>query len=192
MPLYSSSYLAELGERYENEIRLFSLDESKATHTFFDIFLCHSFLDRKVIFGLFYELKRIGYKVYVDWIIDPQLDRNNVTKESATIVRNRLKSSKSLLYAISTNSQMSKWMPWELGYVDGHTSRCAIVPISNQSNETSFKGKEYLSLYPIVKKYPDRNNIQKLWTAEETNKYVLFEKWFAEKADPTYQTTQIF
>ncbi|WP_416850670.1 hypothetical protein [Flavobacterium sp. LT1R49] len=37
-----------------------------------------------------FELSNQGYSVYVDWIIDPELDRNNITKKSATLIRSRL------------------------------------------------------------------------------------------------------
>jgi hypothetical protein len=192
MPLYSTTYLSNLASNRASELRTFSLNESKKVHSHFDIFLSHSFLDKNVVLGLYYELTQMNYKVYVDWIVDPYLDRTNVTKESATLVRTRLKVSDSLLYAISTNTKMSKWMPWELGFADGSTSRCAIVPIADDPNTTSFKGTEYLSLYPIIKKFPDRYNISRLWAAEDPNRYVLFEKWFSEKANPQFQTTPIY
>ena len=83
----------------------------KISTDFFDIFLSHSFLDQREVKGLYIELTDLGYRVYVDWIADPQLDRNNVTKESAELIRNRMKSSKTLLLAISENAEMSKWMP---------------------------------------------------------------------------------
>lgn len=65
-------------------------------HTSFNIFLSHSFLDKDEVEGLYLELTHMGYKVYVDWIIDPYLNRNNVTKATANHIRNRLKSSKTL------------------------------------------------------------------------------------------------
>jgi hypothetical protein len=129
--------------------------------------------------GLYQELTDFGYSVYVDWIIDPHLDRTNVTKESASLVRMRMKSSKTLLLAISTNATISKWIPWELGYVDGHTNKCAIIPVSNERNPPkSFKGTEYLLLYPFIKKLPLQNGTEKLWVIESEFKYSLFENWF--------------
>jgi len=177
MALYTSNYLKNLSQRtpLNESQRMFSESKSK---TSFDIFLCHSFLDKDEVKGLFIELTKMGFSVYVDWIVDPQLDRNNVTKESATIVRNRLHSSKSLLLAISVNASISKWMPWELGYVDGHTSNCAIVPVSRDATPpSSYKGVEYLSLYPFISRIEDTNNQMRLWTVEQADKFVLFESW---------------
>ena len=97
MAIYTSSYLKNLSERktvlFSNQI----INESKITHTSFDIFLSHSFLDKDIVEGLYIELTNQGYSVYVDWIIDPYLDRTNVTKASAKLIRNRLKISKLLI-----------------------------------------------------------------------------------------------
>lgn len=91
-----------------------------------------------------------GFSVYVDWIVDPDLNRNFVTKESAENIRKRMDQSRSLLYAISIHAEMSKWMPWELGYIDGHSRhKCAILPVAKTS-ASKFERMEYLKLYPIV------------------------------------------
>lgn len=179
MGIYTSTYLKNLATEkiavYES--RQFSArNEAKDS---FDIFLSHSFLDQQEVKGLYLELSNLGYKVYVDWIVDPQLDRNNVTKESAELIRRRMKSSRTLLLAISENSDVSKWVPWELGYVDGHTNKCAIIPVSRQVFAPKvFRGKEYLKLYPFIKKLPLQNQpVEKLWVIESEYHYSLFENW---------------
>jgi hypothetical protein len=85
--LFTSSYLKGV---YNQNFR--TLNENLRRKTFssqstFDIFLSHSFLDREEVLGLYYELTSKGFSVYVDWIVDPQLDRSNVTKESASLIR---------------------------------------------------------------------------------------------------------
>lgn len=176
--LYSSYYLKRLSQNktLNESRRVFSARE--ASKDAFDIFLSHSFLDKEEVEGLYIELTGFGFSVYVDWIVDPHLDRNNVTKATATLIRNRLRASKTLLLAISTNASMSKWMPWELGYVDGHTQKCAIMPVSRDSYPaSSFKGVEYLSLYPFIKKTADTEGRDRLWVIEEARKYVTFDGW---------------
>lgn len=112
----------------------------------FDIFLSHSSNDKEIIAGLSLILQDMGYTVYVDWG-DPGLDRNNVSPETAAILRERMKQSKSLIYAFSENASNSKWMPWELGYFDGlKDSKIAVLPIS-QSSQFSYKGTEFVGLY---------------------------------------------
>lgn len=173
-----------------SETKLFSeteriINESKQ-YTVYDIFLSHCFLDRDVIKGLLLDLTAKGFKVYVDWIIDPQLDRTNVTKDSAELIRNRMKNSKSLLLAISANATTSKWMPWELGYVDGNTKKCAIIPVyENQyNNPESYEGFEYLKLYPYVKKLNNREGKEKLWVAENPTKYVVYNEYLDNNVKP--------
>jgi hypothetical protein len=181
MGIYSSAELKSIATKKQSlfESRMFSARNVPIT-TKFDIFLSHSFLDKAEVQGLYQELTDFGYSVYVDWIVDPHLDRANVTKKSATLVRERMKNSKTLLLAISTNATMSKWIPWELGYVDGNTNRCAIIPVSKESTPPkSFKGTEYLILYPFIKKLPMKDtNEDKLWVIESEFSYSQFDSWF--------------
>lgn len=125
----------------------------------YDIFLSHSYADAQMILGAAEILRNAGYSVYVDWIEDAHLDRSNVTQESADLVRKRMRSCKWLVYATSENSSNSKWMPWELGYFDGFRPDCvAIFPLVRSSIST-FKGQEYLSLYPTITKGLPSNSL---------------------------------
>jgi hypothetical protein len=179
MALFTSSYLKNKYSATlitEQKRQFSAVDKSKLR---FDIFLSHSFLDREEVLGLYRELTEMGFSVYVDWIVDADLDRNNVTKATAELIKNRMKNSKSLLLAISTNAEMSKWMPWELGFVDGNTDRCAIVPISQDNLSLySFNRIEYLKLYPFIQRNTMVNtNIYKLWVCDDENSYVIFDSW---------------
>ena len=77
----------------------------------FDIFLSHSFSDQRLILGIWLSLEDMGYKVYVDWIHNRQLSRETVNKETASVLRQRMLSCKSLFFATTANSSSSKWMP---------------------------------------------------------------------------------
>jgi hypothetical protein len=83
--------------------------------TTFDVFLSHSFLDALAIEGVKELLEGSGLRVYVDWVEDRQLDRSQVTAETAKLLRTRMRCSQSLIFATSRTSSNSKWMPWELG-----------------------------------------------------------------------------
>jgi len=122
---------------------------AQKSKTRFDVFLSHSYGDARVILGVYALLKKQGVEVYVDWIVDPQLDRAAVTSRTAELVRERMRESKALIYAHSLNSGKSRWMPWELGYFDGFRSAVAILPISDTGRD-SISGVEYLSLYPYI------------------------------------------
>jgi len=124
----------------------------------------------------------MGYKVYVDWIHDRSLSRDSVTKETARVLRQRMINSKSLFFATTSNSSQSKWMPWELGFKDGHNRRSAIFPVaqSQTSATNSYAGQEYLGIYPYVSK--DRiqgGAVDKLWIRTSSTCYVLFDRWLS-------------
>lgn len=122
---------------------------SASSNESFDIFLSYNINDKDVVKGIYYVLKGMGFKVYVDFIVDPQMDRGKVTKETAKCIQSRLKHSKSLIYAQSSNAAMSKWMPWELGVVDGNTSKCFIMPVQKGCEKINSR-QEYLLLYPVI------------------------------------------
>lgn len=121
--------------------------------TGFDVFLSHSSRDAQLIYGLRALLMAQGLTVYVDWITDPQLDRSRVSSSTAALLRERMRASKSLIYATSRAASKSRWMPWELGFFDAAKGgdRVSILPIENFGSG-SFDGEEYLGLYRTIEK----------------------------------------
>ncbi|MBN9616035.1 MAG: hypothetical protein BGO25_10280 [Acidobacteriales bacterium 59-55] len=125
-----------------------SLDAAKT----FDVFLSHSYQDAEVILGVKAIMESLNLTVYVDWIDDSGLDRTKVTHKTAEILRRRMRAAGCLVYAHSSNSGDSTWMPWELGYFDGFKpAHLWILPIVSDY-DSEFKSQEYLSLYPTVDK----------------------------------------
>ncbi|AFM14196.1 toll/interleukin-1 receptor domain-containing protein [Turneriella parva] len=144
-----------------------------------DIFLSHSSLDATYIYGLKLKFESYGYGVYIDWIDDAQLDRRNVTLATANTIKERMRSAKCLFFAVSSNASNSKWMPWELGFMDGLRGRAAICPIE-LSNMTSndFKGQEYLGVYPYITEEGIKDQNRKtLWVNRNPKTYVRFSEW---------------
>lgn len=115
----------------------------------FDVFLSHSIADSEIILGVKTILESKGLSVYVDWIEDPDLHRSDVTAKTASRLRERMRQSSSMVYAHSTNSPSSKWMPWELGFFDGFSGAITIFPIARSSDGT-YEGQEFLGLYPYI------------------------------------------
>jgi hypothetical protein len=111
----------------------------------FDVFLSHSYGDAAAILGVKKLTNSLGLSVYVDWIDDPDLDRNEVTKKTARRLRARMRSSSCLVYMHSPNASKSAWMPWELGYFDGFKPGFIwILPLVE--GDEKFKRREYLKL----------------------------------------------
>ena len=118
----------------------------------FDIFLSHAIADAELVLGVKQLLEQQGATVYVDWSHDRQLDRSKVNVETAALLRQRMRQSKSLIYLATDAATTSKWMPWELGFFDGYRSGgVAIMPLLDRETD-GFAGQEYLGLYPRVTK----------------------------------------
>jgi hypothetical protein len=149
-----------------------------ASASAFDIFLSHSYLDKELVLGITEYLEGMGHVVYVDWKQDQQLDRENVTKETAQVVRKRIEQSKSLFFATTEGAKDSRWMPWELGYMDGKKGRSAILPVSTrETHSDAYRGQEYLGIYPYITNGHDKEGKDRLWVQEESETYIVFEAW---------------
>ena len=136
----------------EQELRKFA---SAPRSQRFDVFLSHSRLDADVIVGVKTLIEAGGLSVYVDWIDDPQLDRRNVTPTTADVLRNRMRSSETMVFATSESSPDSRWMPWELGFFDGQKpGHIGILPLVPQTG-AQFRGQEYIGLYPVIEDVSD-------------------------------------
>lgn len=150
----------------------------------YDIFLSHSYLDRDTVEKLNYVLEEeLGLSVYVDWIENPELNRESVTPETARSLRSAMDRSSSLLYAISTSASASKWMPWELGYSDAKHGRVAVLPIEKSSTaSTAYRSQEFVGLYPRVerdKMANDTSGKDYLWAYDprKSTRYSRFDYW---------------
>lgn len=152
----------------------------------FDVFLSHNYADAHDaqalnaadLLALKEKLENDhALSVYVDWVVDRRLDRSRVTSRTASLLRARMDHCCCLLYATSERAEMSKWMPWELGYFDGKTGRVAILPVVDQQ-ASMYKGQEYLGLYPYVDESAEKGGRRTiLWVNESATKYVPFAEW---------------
>ena len=138
----------------------------------FDIFLSHSYLNADGVLALRAEIKSMGFSVYVDWVVDSHTDREDVTKETADLIRERMGQCGSLFYVTSSAATDSKWMPWELGYFDGKKQKVAILPVFESDRATnSYSGQEYLGLYPYVTRDEVKDGDETLWIHETGSCY---------------------
>ena len=159
---YAANKLKEHGDRFSS------------LHSY-DIFLSHSYDDARIIKQIKEMLKEKGYTVYVDWIEDRHLNRKRVNTHSANLIRERMDSCASLLYATSESAESSVWMPWELGYMDAKTNRVAVAPILDDESD-DFNGREYLGLYPYLDLTSDSFYIHR-----SAGEYVNFPDWMEGK-----------
>ena len=50
------------------------------------------------------------------------------------------------MLAVTRRSAASRWIPWELGYFDGHAGEVFVLPLDEEVREYG-TGQEYLDLY---------------------------------------------
>lgn len=120
----------------------------------YDIFLSHSFSDREEVQQAKVELEQCGYTVFVDWDEAPKPDRSAVTEKTVVWLRKNMRRCASLFFATSKHSPHSKWMPWELGYMDAFRGRVFVFPLDDDVAQGD-TGQEYLDIYPVI----DRANL---------------------------------
>lgn len=156
-------------------------EDAQTLEDHFDIFLSHSIKDAEIVRGAHILLRRMGYAVYVDWIVDRDLNREEVSRETAIQLKKRMRQCNSLLYLATENASRSKWMPWELGFFDGYSNgRVAILPITKDQND-EYEGQEYLSVYPYVDIASAQNTQRRqLWVNRSINRYGSFSNWIKE------------
>jgi hypothetical protein len=142
----------------------------------YDIFLSHAYDDKDLVLGVALTIEDLGYTVYIDWREDPSLDRSNVTPQTAEKLRARLRASKCLFYSTTESAADSKWMPWELGFKDGHNARTAILPLVYYRAD-SYHGQQYLGIYPFVSEGVDNLGVQRLWICRSGTCYVSLAGW---------------
>lgn len=142
----------------------------------YDVFISHSFSDKDLVIGLKYLFEKSGYKVYIDWIDDSGLNRDNVNADTAELIRRRIETSRSLAYISTSNITTSRWCPWELGVADGMSGKACILPVM----ESSFKGQEYLGLYPFIEyELISGSDKYEFWVIDQNNntKYTTLSDW---------------
>lgn len=175
--LRNAAFEARKQPLYESYTRRSTVFDSAIKY---DLFISHSFQDKELVAGLVYLFREAGYTVYIDWLNDSKLNRINVTPDTAKIIKNRIEGSKGTAYISTSNSTSSKWCPWELGVSDGFNGKVCILPIMNSS---TFKGQEYLGLYPYLDYETTQTGKYDFWVTDQNNakKYVSLRAWLNGK-----------
>jgi hypothetical protein len=112
----------------------------------FDVFLSHAATDAELVDAAAARIAAVGIRIYVDRVDDTELDRNAVTRETAQRLRQRMRRCRVLVLAVTRHSAASRWIPWELGYFDGHAGEVFVYPLDTATQEYG-TGQEYLDLY---------------------------------------------
>ena len=174
----SKQYLNELVQKkiIQEGFQYFS-KRTKEERDTYDIFFSYSYNDKDYALVIVQMLEQCGYSVYID-LKDSELDRNNVGIETVKKIAQSMDKCRGLLYLYSKASSVSRWCPWELGYVSGKKSfRCAKMPLIQNQKDT-YEKQEYLEIYPTIE-YAQISGTDKyeFWVFESANKYTILKKW---------------
>jgi hypothetical protein len=123
--------------------------ESRKRQPHYEIFLSQTIRDAELVLGVYVFLTELGYRVFCDWLENPENDRSNVTPANAQFIRNIMSASDSLIVLDTEGADQSLWMCWELGWFDGRNGPIAILPILPEGQK-SYRGREFLGLYPYI------------------------------------------
>ena len=132
----------------ESYVRSMNFSEARITEC--DVFISHSYENKKVVGRLYSLFQHCGYRPFVDWIDTDLTDRSQMNASGARLLRKVLARSKCLVYVDTIQAECSVWCPWELGLSDAFTNgRCAIMaPLDDYLQ--GYDGNEYLGIYPTI------------------------------------------
>lgn len=127
------------------------LVEAERLRVLFDIFLSYRSTDAVAVLGLYHWLTRRHYQVYLDSLDVSLPHPSQVNRQTADVLRKRMVQSRSLFVVTTQNTPTSMWVPWELGFTDGLTSKAAVLYIADPANLT-FHRQSYFELYAEVQR----------------------------------------
>ena len=149
-----------------------SFTKSLATNRHFDVFLSHRHLDATDVL----EAKRLlenyyDLDVFVDSLESGLEDVSQVTSHTAQLLREAMNRSSCLILASTENAHRSLWIPWEIGYCDALHGKVVILPFTNQpTDRRNYKDREYLGLYPFIRKSKSVSGEWNLYVASSSSK----------------------
>src|SRR5579871_5132080 len=128
----------ELPRNEQGNIRTSAANRSLSGATF----LSHSSKDDDLVVGAIRVLESHGAIVYIDEI-DPAMPPYT-NKETADLLKSRIRQTKKFVLLASNNSKDSRWVPWELGIADGYKSQenISLFPVSEIEGQDSWASWE--------------------------------------------------
>ena len=154
------------------------------------VFLSHKHDEQDILQDVVAFLKKEGVDVYVDWM-DSSMPAYTKA-ETAHSLKRKIKIADKFILVATPNAINSKWCNWEFGLGDAskYKEHIALLPI-NKNYET-FKGAEYLAIYPYIdyedgsNKYTDGRYIQEgyyvKYRLDNGNKQLIpLKRWLKAK-----------
>ena len=185
--------MANISKRFLNELcksryirESFSINDSNRVDSKdkqYDVFLSYCYTDRDFAIKIVNLLEKHGFSVYID-LRDPKLTRKKVDKETVQRISAIMNRCKSLVYVHTASATMSKWCPWELGYMSGRKNfRCATILLTEDKEE--FPRQEYLDIYPYLDYEKNSKGVYEIWANDlDSAAYCTFRSYI-NGSDPS-------
>lgn len=183
MSILSKKYINEFSSRQNFDESIFIRDSNRIDKkdSQYDVFLSYCYSDKEYAIKIVNMFEKIGYKVYID-LRDPKLDRKKVDMDTAIRISDIMNRCKSLVYVHTKSATISKWCPWELGYMSGKKNfRCATILLVEDKED--FPRQEYLEIYPyLTYSLVQDTEEYDFWVHElDNDKYVKFSDFLKGK-----------
>lgn len=185
MATISKKYINELFQKrtFVESLKIHDSNRIDDKSKQYDVFLSYCYSDKDWALKFLNLFESLGYRVYID-LRDKKLDRSNVDRTTAERIADIMNRCKSLVYIHTAKSTISKWCPWELGYMSGKKNfRCATILLVEDKED--FPRQEYLEIYPYLT-FAKIKNTDKFdfWAHElDSEKYVKF-KYYIDGENP--------
>ena len=184
MAIISKKYLNELCDRkyIRESFQIGDSNRIDSNDKQYDVFLSYCYTDKEYAIKIVNLIEKHGYSVYID-LRDPKLSRSSIDKATVKRISSIMNRCKSLVYVHTASSTMSKWCPWELGYMSGKKNfRCATILLTNDKED--FPRQEYLDIYPYLDYGKDNKQQLQIWVNDlNSNAYCNFRE-FINGRDP--------
>lgn len=145
------------------------------------VFLSHSAKDNDLLPAVVHILENHGASVYVDTNDNRLPERPS--EQTGQILRETIDACRKLVVFVTTNSNNSRWIPWELGIGDGKKSawHVCFFPSADKAYEQDWAGVEYLGLYDRIVWGPLQGHEKPLWMVldHKANTAVELSQWLA-------------
>jgi len=119
------------------------------------VFLSHSSADDALVDKVILFFREFDVLVYAD-NYDQSLPKPP-TVDTAVKLKSRIRDASKIIVLVSSNSQKSRWIPWELGFADRDKgiASIGILPVTSDGSEEQWIKEEYFGLYPRIRSYND-------------------------------------
>lgn len=106
------------------------INEQFSSQQCYDVFLSHSSHDSNLVLKLMSILNSKDLTVYVDWVEDQlALKRELTSVDTAKVLIERINSSRAIIFVKTSQSALSLWTPWELGYAQAIGKKITVLEI---------------------------------------------------------------